>query len=472
MKRSFLVASCAVLVALAACAELFDEPSQCKSDRDCTKFGGVCDITRAVCVPAPVIPGSEGGPVGDASLDGDAEPPPPPPPGCDVASKDTAEITSTPDAAGDSEITANLTLDCTKDWILKDRTFVRPGVTVTIQPGTRILALQNAGLVVERGAKIEASGFADQPIVFTASGTAPAVGFWRGLYLLGNAPNNGTYTGGAPQMGTYPYGGNQNADNSGTLKYVRVEYATDGLVLGGVGSGTTIDYVQVRRTGSTQCFAIAGGRFNAKHLVCQHPGDEMFEITNGYDGKIQFVFGHKAPTGGGRNGLLVGGGTFPKISNLTLCGEANGNTSPGFQFQNNARFEIANAIFTNWGVGVDYLINNGSTPQDPLTLRNSIIANNGTNPAFAEVEGGTPADNDNGFDELAWVGDASAVSLNSAGIVSCHDVNNLQPWPPAMIPGVAPPNDGFFDSNASYIGAFRDQNDGWMKGNWVKLTDP
>lgn len=471
MKRSILVASCGVLVALAACAELFDEPSQCKSDRDCTKFGGVCDITRAVCVAPPSITGGEGGIAGDASIDGDAEPPPPPPPpGCDVPSKDTAEITTAPDATGDSEIAANVTLDCTKDWILKDRTFVRPGVTVTIQPGTRILALQNAALVVQRGAKLEAKGFRDQPIVFTASGVAPVIGAWRGVYLLGNAPNTGTYGGGGT-TGTYAYGGTQAADSSGTLNFVRVEYATDGLVLGGVGSGTVIDYVQVRRTGATQCFAIAGGRFNAKHLACQYSGDEMFEITNGYDGKLQFLFGHKAPSGGAHNGLLVDTGSFPKISNMTMCGEANGNTSVGFQFRNNGRFQIANGILTGWGVGVDYLINNGSTPQDPLTLQSSIIADNGTNPAFAEVEGGTPPDNDNGFDDLAWASDAGTVSLNSAGLVACHDGANPQPWPQNMITGVAPPNDGFFDTNANYIGAFRDQNDGWMKGNWVKF-DP
>jgi hypothetical protein len=473
MKRRIVAGACFIVAALVACAELFDEPSQCKSDRDCTKFGGVCDVARAVCVPAPSVPGGEGG-SGDSSIDdASEEAPPPPPPGCDAPSKDTAEITTTavPDAAGDSEIGASITLDCTKDWILKDRAFVKPGVTVTIQPGTRILALPNAALVVQRGAKLEASGVVNQPIVFTASGVSPAAGAWRGLYLLGNAPNNGTYGGGGT-TGTYAYGGSQAADSSGTLKYVRVEYATDGLVLGGVGSGTSIDYVQVRRPGATQCFAIAGGRFNAKHLVCQYPGDEMFEITNGYDGKIQFAFGHKAPTGGGHNGLLVDTGAFPKIFNMTLCGEANGNTSIGFQWRNNGRFDVANAIFTNWGVGVDYQINNGSTPADPLTLRNSIVADNGTNPAFAEVEGGTPADNDNGFDELAWFGDGGALSVDSAGLVGCHDVNNLQPYPPAVITGVAPPNDGFFDNNANYIGAFRDQNDGWMKGNWAKLTDP
>jgi hypothetical protein len=215
MKRSIVIASCAILVALVACAELFDEPSQCKSDRDCTKFGGVCDITQSVCVPAPSVPGAEAGPIDDSSVaDATEEASPPPPPGCDAPSKDTAEITSTPDATGDSEIGANITLDCTKDWILKDRTFVKTGVTVTIQPGTRILALQSAALVVERGAKIEAKGFRDQPIVFTASGVAPTVGFWRGLYVLGNAPNAGTYGGGGT-TGTYAYGGTTAADQGG-----------------------------------------------------------------------------------------------------------------------------------------------------------------------------------------------------------------------------------------------------------------
>jgi hypothetical protein len=471
MKRSIIVASCFIVGALVACAELFDEPSQCKSDRDCTKFGGVCDITRAVCIPAPDLGNDSGPNNGDGGITDALEESPPVLPGCDAPAKDTSEITATPDATGDSEITTNVTLDCKRDWILKDRVFVKAGATLTIEPNTRILAFAGAGLVIERGAKLEAKGFRDQPIVFTASGASPMPGVWRGVYLLGNAPPNGTYGGGGT-TGTYPFGGGQAADNSGTLNFVRIEYATDGLVLGGVGSGTNIDFVQVRKAGATQCFAITGGRFNAKHLVCQQSGDEMFEINNGYDGKIQFVFGHKAATGGNHNGLLIDTNAYPKIYNVTLCGEANGNTSIGFQFRNNARFEITNAIFTNWGVGVDYVINNGSTPQTPLLLRNSIVADNGTNPALNEVEGGTPPDNDNGFDDLAWFGDAGSNSVNSAGIVSCHDVANLQPWPPATINGAAPPNDGFFDQNANYIGAFKDQNDGWMKGSWVKFTDP
>jgi hypothetical protein len=198
----------------------------------------------------------------------------------------------------------------------------------------------------------------------------------------------------------------------------------------------------------------------------------MFEFTNGYDGKIQFAFGHKAPTGGGHNGLLVDTGAFPKLFNVTLCGEAQNNVSYGFVWRGNSRFNIANGIFTGWGGGFDYT--STVAPGDPLLLRNAVFANNGTNPAFDEQEAGTgeQTDDDLGFNELEFFGDGGANSTNNPNLVACHDGANPQPWPNAAINGATPPADGFFDTNANYIGAFKDSNDGWMKGAWVKFTDP
>lgn len=467
MKRSIVIASCAIVIALVACAELFDEPSQCKSDRDCTKFGGVCDVTRAVCVPAPVIP-TEGGTTGDSSIADATDEAPPPLPGCDVAGKDTSEIPTTALAtAGESEIGADVTLDCTKDWILKDRTFVKTGVTVKIEPNTRILAFNGAGLIVRPGGKLDAKGFRDQPIVFTASGVAPAVGSWRGLFVLGAAPPMNAAGFGADAA--LAYGGSTAADSSGTLEFVRVEYSQTGLVLAGVGSGTKIDHVQVRRT-TDNCYGIAGGRFDAKHLVCQFPADEMFEISSGYQGRMQFVFGQKTPAGGGHHGFLVENNALATVFNATLCGDGVANQGHGLVLRNTARIDLANGIFTGWSTGLDVVGATGT----PFGVRNSIFAGNANNPAFAEVEAGANnlADDDNGFDEAVFLEDGGTNSLNSAGLVACHDANNPQPWPPAAINGATPPSDGFFDTNASFVGAFRDQNDGWMKGNWIKLSDP
>lgn len=460
MMRRIVISAFAVVGGLIACAELFDEPSQCKSDRDCTKFGGVCDVTRAVCVPAPTVPGDGGGATdGGGSTDAQEESPPP---GCDVTNKETAEITGTAIDAGDSE-TASITLDCTKDWILKDRIFVKSGATLTIQPGTKIVALANSAIVVRPGAKIEAKGFRDQPIVFSSS--MPNAGFWRGIFVLGQAPPMGSYLNEA----AYGYGGTDNGDSSGTLEFVRIEYANDGLVFGGVGKGTKVDSVMVRRPGITQCFAMLGGRFDAKHLVCQYPLDEMIEIAGGYDGKLQFVFGHKAGPGGGHHGLFVDN-SVARVSNVTMCGEAQNNQSYGFFFRNNARFDLLNGIFTGWGGGMDAVGNVGSL----ASVRTTVFANNTTNPAFIEVEAGPgeTLDDDNGFDEIAFFDDGGTNTTDPANLVACHDGANPQPWPNAPITGTAPPNDGFFDSNANYIGAFKDANDAWMKGAWVKFTDP
>src|SRR5215217_1882880 len=246
-------------------------------------------------------------------------------------------------------IAANTTLDASKVYLLKNFVYVKDGVTLTIPAGTVIRGDKNTKgtLVVTRGAKIVAEGTAAKPIVFTSNQEvgSRAPGDWGGIILLGKSTNNipggtGLIEGGL----TLPegnHGGTDAADNSGVLKYVRVEfpgiaYATNneinGITFGSVGSGTTVDYVQVSFSGDDS-FEWFGGTVNAKHLVSIANVDDVFDFDNGFSGKLQFLVAQRDPAladqAGQSNGIESDNSekvwnssprTRPVISNMTIIG--------------------------------------------------------------------------------------------------------------------------------------------------------
>ena len=160
-------------------------------------------------------------------------------------------------------------------------------------------------------AKIIADGTADKPIVFTSEAANPQRGDWAGLVLLGQAPTNSSFNGiqgvGAVEgginnsdgLGLYGTPSNQQQapfDNSGILRYVRIEYAgyaflpdneINGLTFGGVGSGTIIDNVQVSYA-NDDSYEWFGGTVNCKHLISFRTLDDDFDTDNGFSGKVQF----------------------------------------------------------------------------------------------------------------------------------------------------------------------------------------
>jgi hypothetical protein len=466
--RRAIVAVAALACAGAACAGLFDEPSQCKSDRDCAKFGeGVaCDVTHAVCVMR--------GTPGDASLDASPPPPPPPPPdaGADAPVDERCLAASKPrETVTGAAVATDTTLDCTKDWVLPERLFVQKGVTLTIQPRTKLLLEKDAGIVVLPGARIVAEGERDGPIVITSNEATPAPGDHRGVVVLGNAPRAGT----APfdDDPAQPYGGASPDDDSGSLRYVRIEYGTYGLALAGVGRKTKVDFVEARRL-TDNCFTFQGGTADAKHLVCQYPGDEIIEFNDGYAGRTQFVFGQKTPLGTANHHGVLADGSFPVVYNLTACGDSRSNMGYGLVVRNATRLDMANAILAGWSGGVDAVGALGT----PLEARGSIAFMNTGNPAYAEsaavADAASPLFNDdNGFDEIAWWNDpARGNSTADPGLAACFDAVMPKPWAAAALTTNArtPPNDGFFDATAAFIGAFRDPTDTWMTGAWLRFA--
>lgn len=267
-----------------------------------------------------------------------------------------------------ADITANTTWTAASIYKLVGFRKVANGATLTIEPGTRIIgdfATVGSSLFIMRGARLIANGTAESPIVFTSSQPEGQrqPGDWGGLILIGNGVINRSGTVNIEGTGTsadnplVPYsGGSNNADNSGSLKYVRVEYAgfapaqdaeLNAFTLAAIGSGTTLDFLEALN-GLDDSFEFFGGAVDARHLVSYDSGDDHFDMSEGYSGRIQYVIGFQSrlliprPGAGNtssdpqgiENDGCAGSGcdlafnstpfTVPVISNFTLVG-----TGPG-----------------------------------------------------------------------------------------------------------------------------------------------
>lgn len=216
-----------------------------------------------------------------------------------------------------TDITANRTFFADTVYTLKGFIHVANGATLTIQPGTTIKGDFNtlgSSLWILRGAKIQAVGTADAPIVLTSSRAAGSrqPGDWGGLIIVGNAINNrnatveieGSGTDGATVVGGKNYqviysGGTVAADNSGTLSYVRVEFAgfapslnneLNSFTFAAVGSGTRASFLQ-SMGGLDDAYEFFGGGFDADHLVAYETGDDMYDMSEGWVGRLSFLIG-------------------------------------------------------------------------------------------------------------------------------------------------------------------------------------
>ncbi|HMQ79571.1 MAG TPA: T9SS type A sorting domain-containing protein [Ignavibacteria bacterium] len=286
-------------------------------------------------------------------------------------------------------ITTNVTLQNTKRYLMLGTVFVKSGATLNIPAGTQIFGDKNSKgtLVIERGGTINANGNALAPIVFTSAqpvGTK-AAGDWGGVIILGKARIN-TASGAdtAAIEGISPsvfYGGTNDADNSGTFRYVRIEYSgialspnneINGLTMGGVGSGTTIEYVMVAYNGDDS-FEWFGGTVNCKYLISYNPVDDEFDTDFGYRGKLQFLLGIRKPSIADISGSTCfesdnNNGpnnntprTQPLFSNVTSIGPKQYDTSvvnPNYtrmgHLRRNSLISIVNSVAMGWPTGAYY----------------------------------------------------------------------------------------------------------------------
>jgi hypothetical protein len=231
-----------------------------------------------------------------------------------------------------------------KATLLKGTVYVKSG-TLTVPPGGVVFGERGSSLFVLPGAKLVANGTAGDPICFTSAQALGSrfPGDWGGIVLIGN----GKASRSSQTEGTTPQnygGGNNDADSSGSLKYAIIEFAGNEVAPGdelnalsmyAVGSGTTLEYVQVHR-GLDDGFEWWGGAAGGKYLLATGGLDDDFDMDEGYDGNLQYIIGHKYPaTCGGSastdpHGMEMDGSHINACTNANIdsCGNSNGTSNP------------------------------------------------------------------------------------------------------------------------------------------------
>lgn len=269
-------------------------------------------------------------------------------------------------------INATTTLTSDKVWTLKGYVYVTDGAKLIIQPGTTIVSdiAEKGALCIERGAQIIAEGTAAKPIIFTSGKNSGerSPGDWGGIVILGRAKTNRfaepTIEGGIGRS----YGGTNDADNSGILKYVRIEYAgiaalpnseINALTLGAVGSGTIIENVQTIYA-NDDAFEFFGGTVSPKNLYAFATADDDYDFDFGYTGTVtnsvskrdpQFVDNGDAGNGvecdNDGTGSIAQPFTHPKLIGMILVGpfdvSALSNHNLGLRWRRATQFTITNS---------------------------------------------------------------------------------------------------------------------------------
>jgi len=342
---------------------------------------------------------------------------------------------------------------------------------LTLEPGVTVFG--SAGLdyvVVNRGSQIFAEGTATQPIVFTSRQSVEgetnvdSIGQWGGLVLLGRAPISncpgtatpGTATCEAQVEGTNAfYGGNQAADNTGTLKYVRVMHSgfqilpnneLNGITLAGLGSGTKLEYVQVHNS-SDDGFEFFGGTANAKYLVATGNDDDSIDGDVGYKGSIQFALIVQRANGGDRMNEMSGSDRTPatnlKLANGTFVGRPNGGAGIILNTGNNNQYY--NTVVTGSKGCLD--VDNANTGGSFDSMSFSCVApfdDDADGAAAARIAAGS----NNVIDKPSTL---TATFVNGANESAVPAYGNL-----AAVSG--------YFTQVDYIGAVKDGNDNWWKG--------
>lgn len=356
------------------------------------------------------------------------------------------------------------TLNASRKYLLKGLVEVPDGVTLTVPAGTIVFGEKatKGGLVVNRGGKLIAEGTKEKPIVFTSNQEEGArdKGDWLGIIMLGKATTNQANPSIEGLVG-FNFGGNDDNDNSGSLKYVRIEFAgieftpnneTNSLTMGGLGKGTSMDYVQVS-FGGDDGFEWFGGTVDGKHLISFGIWDDDFDCDFGWRGKVQYGLGVRYPSFADQSGSVffeidndAQGSTqtpftAPVFSNMTLIGprhlnqrrdnagvetrrasSINANFTQAVHLRRNSEAGIYNSVITGYPNGVRIDDAATLTKYEGSTIflaKNYLIMPGGTN-FVTNVGGKTGTDV-----QAVWnkaTGDQANVLINPGTSASNRDV--------------------------------------------------
>jgi hypothetical protein len=377
------------------------------------------------------------------------------------------QITVSGDITSDSKWYANAR------YFLSGFVYVKNNATLTIEPGTIIKGVSGskAALIIERGSKIMAQGTSASPIIFTSDKPAGqrASGDWGGLVICGKATTNkhdsgagvGIAEGGIGSL----YGGTDDADNSGVLKYVRIEFPgipltstpnseINGLTLYSVGTGTAIDHIQVSFSGDDS-YEWFGGTVNCKYLVAIRGLDDDFDTDNGFRGHIQFIIGIRDPNisdQSGSNGFesdndadgsVLTPVTKPVFTNATLLGPlcststlpANHLFKRAMHIRRSSQLCVYNSIFVGWPKG---LLIDGTTGNSPTMASNNVLQVEkcilaGMQGNF-EVASGTPVTPYSISEEQTYFEDATRGSIDNLAVTDIIGANLLTLTSPGIMP--------------------------------------
>ena len=310
---------------------------------------------------------------------------------------DTSDITINIDGDGGSNndpqainisgfYTEDLTLDANNTYTLNGSLIMGSGTTLTIPAGMTINALaagSDVYIAISQGAKIIANGTASEPIVFTSNANTPAAGDWGGLIILGKAPIN-SVSGNATstsEIANLPYGGADANDNSGSLRYVRVEYSggsadgqseNNGFSFYGVGNGTTVEYIQAFE-GKDDGVEFFGGTVNVNNVVVVNAQDDSIDWTEGYTGTITDAYvkhgathdkgieadGYNTDIGNNSNPIFF---SKPNVNNLTIVGLGSGSSSEAVRLRAGTQGIFNNVYLQGYAEGFDL---DGDAGNDP-----------------------------------------------------------------------------------------------------------
>jgi hypothetical protein len=397
------------------------------------------------------------------------------------------------------DISEDRTLSNRKAYILDGMVFVRPPATLTIEAGTIIFGDTGSqgGLCITQGAKIHAVGTAGRPIVFTSSAAIGerTAGDWFGVAIAGYAPINIGGIGSIEGIETESYGGEDPDDDSGIMRYVRIEFAglkftptreANGLYLNGVGRGTVLEYLHFNQNQDDN-IEFFGGTAQIKYVYCSGGGDDQLDWTEGWQGKGQFIITHVFQNSAGNRGIEADNWSdghdatprsSPMIYNMTIVGpqqnyaEGEGVADHGLMLRRGTAGKFYNFIVIGYGRDAINIKDDATIAQanaGNLVFDHAILYNNG-------IFGADGVGTFGNTDTENWITARSNKVLTEMDPRLVDPYNELTPdySPGYMSPALridvvkAPPDDGFF-SPVTFIGGMSPYHN-WLAGGWVYVT--
>ncbi|MDX2149258.1 MAG: hypothetical protein SFV54_00875 [Bryobacteraceae bacterium] len=393
-----------------------------------------------------------------------------------------------------NSITTEVRLVNTKSYTLRGNTFVTGNGRLIIEPGTVIKGEPGSDptsyLNVSRGAQLIANGTQSRPIIFTSSRPIGqrSRGDWGGIQLLGAAPTNWPTEPKAEGQVTderVNYGGNNATSSCGSIRYVRIEFAgarftatneLNGLAFYGCGSGTVTDHIQVHYA-ADDSFEWFGGTNDGKYLVSTYNADDQFDWTYGYSGRLQYLVGiHNQDPGG--NGIEADNSdqgfglrpiSRPTLFNLTLIGGAKDDSSRGARLRAGTSASLNNLVLTGWvdeGLRIETTESYAEVDANRFVANGVLLWNNrGNGQTITAQTDATTLPVLQGT-RGSWTNIVSANPMLRRVQFSDPDFRPMPTSPVFRAGWVQPPDDGFFDQNAYYMGALGEDN--WLE-EWTLI---